>query len=296
MAINNSFAHFLFYQRTKGVNFERTITLGRMRLYADKEQLKSYIKKYGASVPFEKATFTEGYAEPFFEILGAKKLDSIDYSDYENASMIQDLNKPVPESLHGKYSVVLDSGTLEHVFNFPVAIKSCMEMTSVDGHYIAVTPANNMFGHGFYQFSPELYYRVFSKENGFEVTQMTIGVFNEDGNVEKWYDVKDPVEVRSRVLLLNNKETFLFVVAKKIEATEIFKTTPYQSDYVATWESKVEADNGAETVSLKSTYRKYAPKGVKSIIQKFRAKMNKSTFQDEFIGTINPAHFKEIKF
>jgi hypothetical protein len=37
-----------------------------------------------------------------------------------------------------------------------------------------VSSANNQMGHGFYQFSPELFHRVLSTENGFRVRAMYI--------------------------------------------------------------------------------------------------------------------------
>ena len=77
------------------------------------------------------------------------------------------MNLPIGDDLKRKFSVVIDGGTLEHVFNFPVAIKNCMQMLDVGGHFFVHTMANNFMGHGFYQFSPELFYRVFSPENGF---------------------------------------------------------------------------------------------------------------------------------
>ena len=81
------------------------------------------------------------------------------------------MNIPISDSSKDKYTVVIDGGSLEHVFNFPIAIKNCMEMLQVGGYFISLAPANNMLGHGFYQFSPELFYRIFSKENGFSVVQ-----------------------------------------------------------------------------------------------------------------------------
>jgi hypothetical protein len=67
------------------------------------------------------------------------------------------------------FSVVYDGGTIEHVFNAVQAFKNGMEMVRVGGHFIQVNPANNFMGHGFWQFSPELIYRVFSAENGFNI-------------------------------------------------------------------------------------------------------------------------------
>src|SRR4029079_542898 len=147
----------LFYSKNQGVNFENTCMLGRLHLYATHEQLKECISKYkNATKNIDQVNFKDEYSEPLFEILGAKNVQSMDFSSYENASIIHDLNNPVPKDLHKKFTCVVDGGTLEHIFNFPVAIKSCMQMLSVGGHFIGISPVNNQMGHGFYQFSPEL--------------------------------------------------------------------------------------------------------------------------------------------
>jgi hypothetical protein len=67
---------------------------------------------------------------------------------------------------------VFDGGALEHVFNFPVAISSCMRALVVGGTFISSTPVNNNMGRGLYQFSPELFYRVFSQEFGVRTESM----------------------------------------------------------------------------------------------------------------------------
>ena len=41
-------------------------------------------------------------------------------------------------------------------------------MVKLGGHFIGVYPIDNFCGHGFYQFLPELFFRCFSQENGFE--------------------------------------------------------------------------------------------------------------------------------
>ena len=79
---------------------------------------------------------------------------------------------PIDYAFHQRFTSVIDSGTLEHVLNYPVALKHCMELGSLGGHFLAITPANHFFGHGFYQFSPDLFYRVFTLENGFGIQQM----------------------------------------------------------------------------------------------------------------------------
>jgi 2-polyprenyl-3-methyl-5-hydroxy-6-metoxy-1,4-benzoquinol methylase len=98
------------------------------------------------------------------EFLGVAELDSIDYSAYEGATIMHDPNRPLPDELRGKFDAIIECGTLEHVFNFPVAIGNLMEMLKVGGYLFMTTVGNNLFGHGFYQFSAEIMYRIFTIE------------------------------------------------------------------------------------------------------------------------------------
>jgi hypothetical protein len=140
---------------------------------------------------------------------------------------------------------VIDGGSLEHVFNFPRAIASCMQMLRVGGHYFATTPANNFMGHGFYQFSPELFYRVFSPDNGFAVERM---VAYQECWPYVWHDVLDPEQVRQRVTLINRYPTYLLVEGKKVDAVVPFSKTPQQSDYVVLWKQPGRQVRAAGTV------------------------------------------------
>ena len=50
--------------------------------------------------------------------------------------------------------------------NFPVALKNCTQMVDPGGQYATITPANNVFGHGFYQLEPDFVFRSRSETNG----------------------------------------------------------------------------------------------------------------------------------
>jgi hypothetical protein len=124
----------------------------------------------------------------------------LDASPYEGADTIHDMNTPVPEVWHGRYDVVIDSGSLEHIFNFSVAIANLANMLRVGGTIFVTTPANNLMGHGFYQFSPELMFWVFSESNGFAVHKILL-VEAGYPSVELMrnhtvYEVTDPKHVR----------------------------------------------------------------------------------------------------
>ncbi|MBK5285036.1 MAG: hypothetical protein JJE25_06505, partial [Bacteroidia bacterium] len=225
MGISKSDCRLLFYSKKLNVDFENTLTLGRLQLRVAKEDLRRYmIKYYSKQINVEDVKFPDEFAEPLFKILGAKYVESIDYSPYQKATIIHDLNYPVAEENHNRFSCIVDGGTLEHVFNFPAAIKNCMNMLKTGGHYIGISPANNQMGHGFYQLSPELYYRIFSEENGFEVKKMFVTVSGNDET--EWFEVADPKNVHSRVTLVNNVPLSLMIIAEKKSDKEVFLTMP----------------------------------------------------------------------
>ena len=105
------------------VNFDKVITIGRQGLYLTQKEMKNLLTKAGlTSGTNEESIAVTNYAESLLKSLGAELTDSMDASDYEGATVIQDLNLPISNLLRSKYTLVIDGGSLEHVFNFPVAI------------------------------------------------------------------------------------------------------------------------------------------------------------------------------
>lgn len=293
MGITKTDSQILFYARQVGVDYSRTCMLGRLELYTSKEDIQKLIDKYkNAAHRIEEVEFKDEYSEPLFEILGSTKVDSIDYSDYEKATIIHDMNDPLPEQYKNSFTCVIDGGTIEHIFNFPVAIKNCMEAIQTGGHFIGISPVNNQMGHGFYQFSPELYYRIFSEENGFKMLKMFIGFDSE--NETEWYEVADPKKVSNRVMLVNNVPLSVRFIAQKIGVKEIFKTTPQQSDYVNTWNAfKSVSQNKAELSDskLKYYYRKLLPYRLKVVLRNIYNIYKKDKVDSPTLGVIDPDHF-----
>ena len=122
-------------------------------------------------------------------------------------------------------------GLWEHVFDFPAAVRNCMRLVAVNGHFLTVTVANNMAGHGFYQFSPEVFYRILSPQNGFRVERMLLT----ETSSGRWYEVRDPALVGSRGQLRTFRPVYLCIVARRIAAGPVLATPPQQSDYVSRW-------------------------------------------------------------
>jgi SAM-dependent methyltransferase len=228
-----------------GMKFGRTITIGRLNLFIAPHELKQLLERTPELLERYDQFLGEHpkYAEPLFKLLGASEVLSMDASDYEAATTIHDLNLPIPAELKSSFDLVDDGGTLEHVFNFPTAIRNCMEMVKVGGHLLINTPANNLFGHGFYQFSPELFFRVLCPEYGFEVERM---VAFEQFDGSQWFEIADPDVVHSRVELINRgRPVMLSIRARKTREAEIFARFPQQSDYSTAWEASAGTDTGS---------------------------------------------------
>jgi hypothetical protein len=254
MGLSVDSVRFLMQSWKAGVRFQETLTLGRQSMFPSAQRLERLLQEFGAWPPpqgaeqfhRELASATWRF-EIFVRALGAKTVESCDASGYEGATRVHDLNEPIPDDWEERYDVVLDGGTLEHVFNFPVAIASCMKMVKVGGHLIIFTPCNNYCGHGFYQFSPELFYRVLSPENGFQVERMVALEDNLGASTVlgapyafqiagPWHEVNDPAKVGQRVTLANRNSSIVMVLARRVAKKPIFQKTPQQSDYVPLWQ------------------------------------------------------------
>ena len=156
-------------------------------------------------------TVANGWSEPLLRLPGAEVVESMDAAGHEQATIIHDMNLPIPDHLKGRFDVVIDGGTLEHVFNFPTAITNCMEMLfDVGGRYLGVSPANNWCGHGFYQFSGVLFFRIFSEENGFVLERAILCEVRPDA---EWYKLTDILKSRRFLELTNNQQTYCLTQA-----------------------------------------------------------------------------------
>ncbi len=248
MGLDINGAQLMVAAHKRGAQFDEVLTLGRQSLNVYPRRMAQLLRKHGLpDKKFLEAGPECAFVEPFFEALGAKHVSALDFSDFEGAQFIHDLNQPVGASLKERFDVVYDGGTLEHIFNFPVALRNSMELLREGGRLFIHNCANNLCGHGFYQFSPELFYRALNAENGFVVERMIIHRVGPYGN---WYDVSDPDAIRERVELITFTPMHLLVQAKRTTVKEIFAQMPQQSDYTAMWQ----ASEKLETASVKKPF------------------------------------------
>ncbi|HEY8549729.1 MAG TPA: hypothetical protein VIL35_07240 [Vicinamibacterales bacterium] len=222
---------FVLEAKRSGVDFGSTATLGRQTLALPAEDLRREARRYGLSAlehALEEVYAAFPYADGLLRGLGAERLETIDASDYEGASIVLDMNGPVPATLASRFSLIVDGGTLEHIFDVPQAFRNVAAMLRVGGHFVSVNGTNNFMGHGFYQFSPELFFRVLCPENGFELETLILTETHRDSY---WFEAADPAQVRRRLEVVNGYPTYVMVRARKVADVPMFRTPPQQSDY-----------------------------------------------------------------
>jgi SAM-dependent methyltransferase len=244
MAIDSETARLFLAGKQAGINLGRMVMLGRQNFLLRPAETRSLFQSFGLTpdprllVPTPPGS-NPPFSEPFFESLGATACEAMDVSSYEGASIIHDMNEPLPPHLYDQFDLVFDGGTLEHVFQFPQALHNAMQLVKPGGWFVGFTPGNNWFGHGFYQFSPEVYYRALSRQNGFS----KCAVFTvPEGLGLRWYLVRDPVQLHNRTNLINSLRTPLLVLGQKVAPTPA-KLQLQQSDYLPYWSENTQGLN-----------------------------------------------------
>ena len=114
--------------RQRNLSISRIATIGSLSLYLHPRQvglLKQFIPQSLALVEYR---WGDTAGPILRDLTGASEVASIDMSDYQGSSIVHDMNMPLAEShpdLGEQFDLVIDGGTLEHVFNFPVAVANC---------------------------------------------------------------------------------------------------------------------------------------------------------------------------
>lgn len=221
MGIDTHSLSLLRYATRKHGDLDRTITLGRLTIQlgprAARKCAQAARGDYGESL--------------LMDTFGASQVDSIDNSDYEGATIVADMNMPVPESLHEQYDTVIDFGCTEHIYDVAQSLRNVAALCRPGGIILHVVPANGFCGHGFYQFSPELFFSRYSTGNGFNETEVFLADLCD---IHHWFRVSRPRDGQ-RINVRSQDEMYVLVVTKRVAnaGDEV-----QQSDYEFAWEGQ----------------------------------------------------------
>ncbi len=121
-----------------------------------RRRYEATLRAYGYDTPIDDFLQGDGYSETMMQRLGFGEIETMDFSAYEGANVIHDLNKLPAKKLQGKFDFIFDGGTIEHVFNVPNALESIFRMLKPGGRFVSANGFNGWHNHGMYQFTPEL--------------------------------------------------------------------------------------------------------------------------------------------
>ncbi|MEQ8510327.1 MAG: class I SAM-dependent methyltransferase [Rhodospirillaceae bacterium] len=194
-------------------------------------------------------------ADEFFMLIGFEAHTALDNSGYEGAKLIHDLNDPnPPEEFREKFDVIYDGGTFEHLFNVPIAFSNLYHFLNKDGFVIHDVPVNNYVDHGFYQFSPTLFWHYYGL-NGYKLHQSVL--------LKHTNDVLGPMiviphytpETNKYTRKMNDYSYALHFVAQKTSASTQ-RLVPEQSKYTNAWDVKprIDFDKFMETLQRVEAY------------------------------------------
>ncbi len=236
----------------------RIATLGVQTVYMTPADLARQFERFGVkpAVPMNSGVPLDD--KLLFKMMGFEAIETLDYSDFEGADHVVDLNQErLPEDLRGKFDVVLDSGTLEHVFHVPNALKNIVSLVKVGGRIIFLSPSSNHMDHGFYMFSPTFFADYFLA-NKFEIN--TCYVVRYSPNLDELWDAYQYDPDRWRDLHIGGLDdkpyAIFFVVTRTPESTAgVIPQQNYYADTAAMYAGArlAEGDkNKAEPDAVKS--------------------------------------------
>ena len=150
--------------------------LGDQQTFLTDDYARSRLRRNNLLVN-PKAAFKSDHVHPdlvsFQTVLSMLGID--DYYDIDinrNARLTLDLSAPLPAQYEGVADIVLDLGTVEHVFDIARAFSNIVSLLRPDGWVIHFSPMT-WYDHGFFNFNP-LLFREFYQYNGFQVLEHAI--------------------------------------------------------------------------------------------------------------------------
>lgn len=224
------------YTKAMNPQLDSIAMLGRQSLNTNESAIRKIFIEF--KIPFEEQDLQRimseggGYCEPLLKHMGFLQYESFDFNDYENPTHTHDFNKPISHEFEKRYDLVFDGGSLEHIFNFPIALRNCMQMVKPGGVFVTSTPCNNQCGHGLYQFSPEMYFSLMRGNNGYQMLDL---LCHETTPNTDWHRMVDPDIIKNRVVLHTWKEIMMIVIARRTATDDLPEFQVQQSDYQTLW-------------------------------------------------------------
>lgn len=291
MGIGRGAYRLLLDEKKKGVlKGEKVLQLGRQCVLFNEATLYRYADTHNVALAqvkpqlsFDSYHRQLGFIDDItlFKSLGFSKVHSLDYSDFEGADIVWDLNQPIPERYWGQFDVIYDGGTAEHVFNFPQVLKNIHLLLKEGGIIIHDSPSNNHVDHGFYMYSPQIYSEYYCANRYSILTSNLIEYSRNPQRTWSIYSYQPGVLEHLCYGNFGRKMLLIHLVAQK-QPDSLSDAVPQQGSYVKAWNAT--SQNALKPkkkinpirrlfISLNKKFRRRAPFFVNRFL--YRRKLNK---------------------
>ncbi len=180
MGLNEHFLHLMIGLKTEGkLSGHRVVELGAQQLgdafLKDKKSIADLAALYGRTpdhlpkLPESAAGIAPGhepYSRSFYEALGYEYA-AVDIDGSPN-SIPLDLNyDPVPANYVGRFDLVTNFGTTEHVINQLNAFKVIHDLAAPGAVMLHEVPAQGLINHGLFNYNPKFFQKL-AQNNAYE--------------------------------------------------------------------------------------------------------------------------------
>lgn len=164
------------------------LMMGRSKMTLTDVQIASFLKRNSNL----KEELLHGWSDDLLRHLGCEKVESLDFSDFEGADFCWNLNESVRARKFSdkKFSLILDYGTTEHIFNPGMSVFNASDLLEEGGVYNLMLPTCGWIDHGFYQFSPSFFYAIDRQD--FKLERLYFWVYDRtSSNLVMWDGLTD---------------------------------------------------------------------------------------------------------
>lgn len=249
------------------------LTLGRQFVWVTQKELNEMANQMGfelvKNIPLELSTHASLKEKGFvsdrflFLSLGFSDLKSLDYSNYENADIIADLNiRDIGKKVSEKFDFILDGGTIEHVFHVPNSLANIFDLLKEGGRAMHVSPSSNHIDHGFYMFSPTLFCDYYHA-NQFELNSLQVFRYSPKHYTDAW-QISDYTQGCLDKVSYGGLDDAMYGISCVVTKTKAStcEAIPQQGSYRKSWEMKAE--------KKVPTFKDKIPKPIKLPLQKIK--------------------------
>lgn len=250
------------------------LTFGNQDIYAKEDDIRNWARQYNIklSEPEKIIYSTSGdipkinkeasqyiHAKTLFEFLGISEKDyyDIDKFDFDKPKITHDLQYPIDSKFHDFFNLIIDSGTLEHIFDVRSVMENITKITKVGGYVLQFIPAQNMLNHGFYQFSPTFFYDFYTS-NGFEIVESY--VIEGRGAYDRYWRYCQKKDYVGMFFNPKSRLVNCFLVRKKFDPEKIILPNQYYYQKLAENSQSVSEDfNQSKLDKLVNWVRRVIP-------------------------------------